>query len=190
MASCKSTADQPAWFAPDAEPRAFRSALGRYATGVTVVTAAGQGTPVGITVNSFASVSLEPALVLWSAGKTSSRHDVFVGAEHFAIHVLSADQRDLCEAFVRARPDFPTGRANFNAHGVPILHDCLAVFECQRDTVHDAGDHSIIIGRVVRAAQRPGAGLVFSHGSFDRTLEPGAIHASGDTRTDGAAKPS
>jgi flavin reductase (DIM6/NTAB) family NADH-FMN oxidoreductase RutF len=169
MAAGKPLADTQGWFAPEAEPRAYRCALGRYATGVTVVTAAGQGGPVGITVNSFASVSLEPALVLWSAGKTSSRHAVFVGAEHFAIHVLSADQRDICEAFVRAQPEFPTDQASFNARGVPILDGCLAVFECQRETVHDAGDHSIIIGRVVRAVERAGTGLVFSHGGFERT---------------------
>lgn len=152
--------------------REFRDALGRFATGVTVVTAMGDTGPVGITANSFASVSLDPALVLWSPAKSSSRFAVFAQANHFAIHVLGAEQRDMAAHFVRHGTDFDATGWEAGPGGAPLLPGCLARFACRRAAVHDAGDHVIVVGQVLEAAFRDGAPLVFqgaAYGGFART---------------------
>ncbi len=100
-----------------------------------------------MTVNSFASVSLDPPLVLWSPAKSSSRHAAFIGAEYFAIHVLGADQDHLSTAFTRGGSGFDGIEVRFNDEGVPVLPGTLARFECLQQAQHDAGDHTIIIGR-------------------------------------------
>ncbi len=146
--------------------RAFRDALGRFATGVTVVTAATPEGPVGITANSFASVSLDPPLVLWSPAKSSSRFGLFAAAEHFAIHVLGGDQRDLAARFVRHGFDFAGLAPEDGPGGAPLLPECLARFACRRAAAHDAGDHVIILGEVLEAAARDGAPLVFAQGFY------------------------
>lgn len=146
--------------------RDFRNALGRYATGVTVVTADSEIGPLGITANSFASVSLDPALVLWSPAKSSRRFDAFVSAKHYAIHILAADQQSLCRAFTRDGTAFDGLDWHLNAQKVPLINDCLARFECTQIAVHDAGDHAIILGEVTQAGWRDGAPLIFSQGSF------------------------
>lgn len=151
--------------APDTA-RAFRNALGRFATGVTVVTVRGPEGPVGITANSFASVSLDPPLVLWSPAKASSRFPVFAGAEHFAIHVLGADQRDLAAHFTRHGREFDGLEVTDGPGGAPLIGNCLARFACRRFAVQDAGDHVIILGEVLEAAYREGAPLVFSQGFY------------------------
>ncbi len=154
-------------FTPGPETaRDLRDALGRFATGVTVVTAQGPHGPVGITANSFASVSLDPALVLWSPAKSSSRFPVFAEARHFAIHVLGDDQRDLAAHFVRHGQDFGALDYADGPGGAPCLGRCLARFACKTEAVHDAGDHVIIIGAVLEAALAEGAPLVFSQGTY------------------------
>ena len=153
-------------FRPADDPRAFRTALGRFATGVTVVTALSHEGPIGITANSFSSVSLDPALVLWSPAKASSRHDAFVAAQHFAVHVLGAEQRPICDAFVRSKFGFEGLSVISNRDNVPIIAGCLATFECKLSVVHDAGDHSIVIGEVERARERSGEPLIFASGAF------------------------
>jgi flavin reductase (DIM6/NTAB) family NADH-FMN oxidoreductase RutF len=156
-------------FVPGAENhRAFRNALGSFTTGVTVVTAITADGPIGMTVNSFASVSLDPPLVLWSPAKSSSRHGAFTGARHFAIHVLGADQDHLSAAFTRGGKGFDGIDVRFNDEGVPVLPGTLARFECAEQAQHDAGDHTIIIGRVLRVAHRQGEPLCFSGGRFGR----------------------
>ena len=147
------------------QERAYRDCLGRFATGVTVVTAATADGPVGITANSFASVSLDPALVLWSPAKGSARFDVFTGASHYAIHVLAAEQTGLARHFARtgAFGDVP---ALPGPQGVPLLEGALARFVCRREAVHDAGDHAIVVGRVLEAGQRAGDPLVFLGGAY------------------------
>jgi flavin reductase (DIM6/NTAB) family NADH-FMN oxidoreductase RutF len=161
-------------FAPDpGNARAFRDALGAFPTGVTVVTATGlDGLPVGITANSFASVSLEPPLVLWSPARSSSRHDHFVRAAAFAIHVLGAEQEDLAARFVRGGDGFRGLPALPNREGVPLIAGTVARFECATEALHDGGDHTIVIGRVLRVAHRPGAPLCFAGGRY-RRLTPG-----------------
>ncbi|MGP3696261.1 flavin reductase family protein [Rhodobacter sp. NSM] len=161
---------EEAVFAPETDARAFRDALGRFATGVTVVTVLDGEGPMGMTANSFASVSLDPPLVLWSPARSSSRFDIFAGADHFAIHVLDDEQGDLAQRFTRGGAGFDGLQYRSNSDGVPLLPAPLARFDCRRMAVHDGGDHAIVVGEVLRAAMRPGAPLLFSQGRFGRFL--------------------
>ena len=154
-------------FRPDsANGRAFRDALGNFATGVTIVTCNSTAGPLGITANSFASVSLEPPLVLWSPARASKRCAAFEAAEHFAIHVLSESQQDHCATFAKEGGNFGGLDWTRSEDGVPLIENCLARFQCVRHAVYDGGDHSIIVGRVQIASVRDGKPLVFSRGSF------------------------
>lgn len=146
--------------------RRFRDALGAFATGVTVITAAAPEGPVGITANSFASLSLDPPLVMWAPARASRRFDALVGAEYFAIHVLGQGQFALARHFSREGRDFALPGVVQSARGVPLLPGCLARFECRRAAVHDGGDHAIVIGHVERVEHRPGAALVFNAGDY------------------------
>lgn len=155
----------------DMEPpqeRPFRDALGQFATGVTVVTAATDDGPIGMTANSFSSVSMEPPLVLWCPAKSSTRFELFAKAAHFAIHVLAADQRDVALAFARSGVAFGGLDLTVNAQGVPVFDRCLARFECDTHQIHDAGDHAIILGHVRSAAFGEGEPLIFAQGQFGR----------------------
>lgn len=154
-------------FDPAADPRAFRTALGSFATGITVVTTrAPDGAPVGITANSFASVSLDPPLVLWSPARASRRFPAFAGAPTFAVHVLSHDQQAVCDAFVRAAQGFGAIPFSEGPGGLPLIEGCLARLVCDREAAIEAGDHVILIGRVREAVTRPGAPLVFQGGRY------------------------
>lgn len=144
----------------------FRAALSRFATGVTVVTCLSDRGPLGMTVNSFASVSLDPPLVLWSPAKSSSRHDAFVAAERFVIHILGAEQEKTCRQFTKEGLNFDGLEVTTCGGGAPLIQGCLAHFECSRFAVHDAGDHTIIVGRVEAAAAKTGKPLVFAGGAF------------------------
>jgi flavin reductase (DIM6/NTAB) family NADH-FMN oxidoreductase RutF len=146
--------------------RQLRDGLGRFASGVTVVTAATADGPIGMTANSFSSVSMDPPLVLWCPAKSSSRYRFFAQARHFAIHVLSADQQDVAMAFARSGKAFDATPWESNAHDVPVFFDCLARFECETFAMHDAGDHSLMVGRVHLSAFRDGEPLIFSQGKF------------------------
>lgn len=151
---------------PTTDSRGYRSALGAFATGVTIVTTDSDEGPVGITVNSFSSVSLDPPLVLWSPAKGSNRFRHFAKAQHFAIHVLHSHQRYICEGFARSKTAFDGLDWEVGKHGVPIIGGCLACFECDLEASHDAGDHVIQVGRVRRAAFREGAPLLFQSGKL------------------------
>ncbi|MDR7127037.1 flavin reductase (DIM6/NTAB) family NADH-FMN oxidoreductase RutF [Pseudorhodobacter sp. 4114] len=155
-------------FTPEDNPRAFRDALGRFATGVTVVTCATPDGPMGFTANSFAAVSLDPALVLWSPAKASSRFAPFAQAQHYAIHVLDAEHTGWLTRFGRGGAGFHGLSHEANAEGVPVIHGALARFDCAQHATHDGGDHLIVVGRVLRAAYREGAPLVFSQGAYGR----------------------
>lgn len=132
------------------DPRDLRQALGCFATGVTVVTTCTEdGQPVGLTVNSFSSVSLEPALVLWSLVNGSPSRGLFETASHFAINILAADQLELCQRFSRPHADRFAGiQWSRGESGVPLLANCVAQFECRREQVLDGGDHRIFLGNV------------------------------------------
>lgn len=159
-----SAAESESVFSPEDDSLAFRRALGSFATGVTIVTARGPDGPVGITANSFASVSLDPPLVLWSPAKASRRFGYFAEARHYAIHVLGAEDEAICEGFSRAHSAFDTLDWSENAHGVPLIHGVAARFECSLEASHDAGDHVILVGRVTRATHDPQVPLVFHAG--------------------------
>ncbi|MBV7394907.1 flavin reductase family protein [Mameliella sediminis] len=148
------------------DSHAFRDALGRFGTGVTVITCATPTGPLGITANSFSSVSLDPPLVLWSPAKSSSRYPFFMAAQRFAIHVMGAEQFDLCRGFARSGDAFSETDWRTSAQGVPLIDGCLALFECLQVAAHDAGDHSILVGQVERAAARDGAPLLFQGGRY------------------------
>jgi flavin reductase (DIM6/NTAB) family NADH-FMN oxidoreductase RutF len=133
---------------------------------VTVVTAEGPAGPVGITANSFASVSLDPPLVLWSPGRASGRFPVFSAAGRFAIHILSEEQMALALHFVRnGQPPEGLSWAE-GSGGMPVLPDCLARFDCALHAAHDGGDHLIVVGRVLHAVVREGTPLVFLGGAY------------------------
>lgn len=144
----------------------FRQALGQFATGVTIVTCRGTDGPVAITANSFNSVSLDPALVLWSAAKTSKRYPFFAAAQNYAIHVLGAHQIDLCKRFAKSAHDFDGVEWSYSNAGVPIIHGCLARFECTQSAHHDGGDHTIMVGQVVDFETNSGSPLIFAQGDF------------------------
>jgi flavin reductase (DIM6/NTAB) family NADH-FMN oxidoreductase RutF len=149
--------------------RALRDALGQYATGVTVVTArAGGGRPpVGLTVNSFTSVSLNPPLVLWCVRRDSPSLLVLRDATHVAVHVLAARQRPLADRFARGGDDKFAGLPTApGLGGAPLLPGTLARFECRLVDLRDAGDHVIATAEVERYAVTAGAPLVFHDGRF------------------------
>lgn len=150
------------------DARAFRDALGQFPTGVAVVTAAGEASHIGITVNSFTAVSLEPPLVLWCIDRRSRRHDPFVAAPGFTVSILSADHKAVSARLAGPGEHSLDGLALLDtALGPPALADSLAVFECAREEVVAGGDHSVLIGRVLRF-HRPqhGAPLVFFQGRY------------------------
>ena len=150
------------------DSRAFRDALGRFATGITVVTIATRDGPMGFTANSFASVSLDPPLVLWSPARSAARFPFYAAARHYAIHVLGAEQSDLSGRFVRGGAGFDGLAHEIGEHDVPILPQALARFDCLQVATHDGGDHLIIVGRVLRASARDGLPLIFSQGAYGR----------------------
>lgn len=154
-------------------PEDFRAALGRYATGVTIVTTMGDRGPVGITANSFTSVSLDPPLVLWCPARQSQRFAAFAAADHYAIHVLAADQIDLCRRFSRAGGAFDGLATGVTPEGLPLLLGCLARFDCAAHAAHEGGDHAILVGRVLRAALREGEPLLFWGGRYGDFLHHG-----------------
>jgi len=153
--------------------RALRGAFGRFATGVTVVTAAAERGPIGITANSFTSVSLDPALLLWCPAKVSRRHDAFVSAERFALHVMGTGQDKITWAFANTAEAFEHCDWERSEHGVPLIAGCPARFECTiRDRI-DAGDHTVIIGHVTRVATEDGpVARVFLGGDYGQ-FDPG-----------------
>ncbi|AXI47332.1 flavin oxidoreductase [Sulfitobacter sp. SK012] len=156
-------------FVPATETTAdLRRAFGRYGTGVTVVTTKTPTGLVGMTANSFTSVSLDPALVLWSPATSSKRHDIFASAAGFCVHVLGADQLALAQHFATQGHDFETVDWIEGPTGAPTLQGCLAAFHCETYAVHPAGDHSLILGHVKSAAMRENddPGLMFDRGRF------------------------
>ena len=151
----------PSFSMPD-----FRAALGMFATGVTIVTARGaDGTPVGLTANSFNSVSLTPPLVLWSLARSAGSMPAFERGSHYAINILAADQHALAERFAsKALDRFADLTFREGAGGAPILEGAAAVFECFNRSRYEEGDHVIFVGEVERCASRAGAQPLIFHG--------------------------
>lgn len=169
------------------DPRAFRNALGQFATGVTIVTACGPGGErVGATVSSFNSVSLDPPLVLFSLDKRAYSRAIFESSTHFAVHVLSLEQKELAQRFAMRGADKFAGLPCGGGLGdAPILDDCAACFECETRHQYDGGDHVIFVGEVKRFNHVAGAPLVFHGGAFAeaRLLSGAPIDAAVDEST-------
>ena len=142
--------------------------MGCFATGVAVVTAVDKnGEKVGMTINSFNSVSLEPPLVLWSIANDSQSFETFVDAEHFAVNVLAVHQQNICEQFAAQGADKFNGlECSEGITGVPILPIYSAVFECRAEHRYDVGDHAILVGRVLRFEDRETDPLIFYRGHY------------------------
>ena len=152
------------------DSRAFRNALGSFATGITVVTTiAPDGEPIGVTVNSFSSVSLEPPLVQFCLGRAAMSFEAFTTAKSFAVNVLAEGQADLSVRF--SKRDLQerwegVGVERWDS-GVPILSGCLANLECDREHVYEGGDHVLILGRVRRlTSTAEGKPLLYFRGAY------------------------
>lgn len=159
-------------FIPGADTaRAYRDALGCFGTGVTIVTTLTKTGPLAITVNSFTSVSLDPALLLWCPARSSLRHDAFVAAKAFSIHVLAEDQLEMAQHFAKNGEGFCEGKWQLSAADTPALPGVLARFDCTHFEAHPAGDHTILIGQVKAVTTRPGKGLIFKRGQYGGFLE-------------------
>ena len=162
-------AQPPAFSAAD-----FRAALGTFATGVTIVTTrAPDGSPVGMTVNSFNSVSLAPPLVLWSLSRAASARGVFAGCSHYAVNVLGVGQQALAERFASRQPGRWDGVVyDDGAGGAPLIAGAVATFECFNRSRYDEGDHVIFVGEVERCQHQAQAAPLLFHGGRFYTEHP------------------
>ncbi len=151
---------------PSFTPQEFRSALGMFATGVTIVTArAANGRLVGLTANSFNSVSLNPPLVLWSLARAAGSMAVFSAGSHYAINVLAADQQALAQRFAAKDLDRWAGVTwTAGVAGAPLLDGAAASFECFNRSRYEEGDHVIFVGEVERCTHRADASPLLFHG--------------------------
>ncbi len=148
--------------------RQLRNALGHFATGVCVVTAATETGPIGLTINSFASVSLNPPLVLWSLDRASDRAEAFHIAERFAINVLPEELKDLASSLAKKGAHaIPEGMLENEPHGIPVISGALARFVCKVEQRYDGGDHVIFVGLVEEFTHvHEGRPLLFHRGAF------------------------
>lgn len=151
---------------PTFDPKDFRQALGMFATGVTIVTTcAADGSPVGVTANSFNSVSLNPPLVLWSLAKNARSLDAFKNGEHWNVHILSQEQEALSNLFARAGQDkFGQQALDAGVTNAPLLTGCSARFQCKTMFQYEGGDHIIFVGEVL---------------AYDRCERPPLLYVTG-----------
>ncbi|WP_428826149.1 flavin reductase family protein [Azonexus sp. IMCC34842] len=156
------------------DTRALRNALGRFATGIAVVTAIDpDGHPIGLTVNSFSAVSLEPPLVLWCLDNGSHNLEAFRRASHHAINILSVTQQDLSNRFATWPTDRFVGLPwQPGAGGAPVFPACCSSFEVANETAHVAGDHTVFIGRIEKFSETPDlAPLLFHAGQYRKLAD-------------------
>jgi len=152
---------------PRDDTRAFRRALGQFATGVTVMTAEVGASMAGVTVNSFCSLSLDPPLILWSIARTSRSFPVFESSSHFAVSILGANQLEVSQAFASSSENkFENVAWRRGLNGVPLLEGAIATLECARNRTYDGGDHIIIVGRVERYSYVDGDALLYVQGRY------------------------
>jgi flavin reductase (DIM6/NTAB) family NADH-FMN oxidoreductase RutF len=159
---------------PTEEARAFRNSLGVFATGVCVVSAmTPEGQPMGLTINSFASVSLNPPLILWSIDKASDTMPVFEAVHAFTVNVLAEGDKDLSQRLSRkGHHGLNDGEWRAGATGAPVLNDAIAHFDCVISARHDGGDHVILVGEVKAHAHKDGGHpLLYYRGRY-RGLAP------------------
>jgi flavin reductase (DIM6/NTAB) family NADH-FMN oxidoreductase RutF len=151
------------------DPRALRNAFGWFATGVAIVTTKVAGKdPIGITVNSFSSVSLDPPLVLWCLDKGSDTIDTFEACEAFTVNILSEDQKHLSNELAKSGDhSLAEVATSTGENGCPRIEEALAVFECELYARHDAGDHIILIGQIKAfSSEQEGRPLVYHRGGY------------------------
>ena len=148
--------------------RRYRRALGAFATGVTIVTTrAADGAAVGLTANSFNSLSLDPPMVLWALDRRSLSLAAFEAAEHFAVHVLAAHQQELSDLFAtRGADKFGAVECDNGLGSVPLLRDCSARFQCRTEFRYDGGDHVIFVGQVLAFDETDLPPLAFHRGTY------------------------
>ncbi|WP_394730661.1 flavin reductase family protein [Altererythrobacter sp. GH1-8] len=153
--------------------RAFRKALGAFATGVTIVTTRdANGEPIGVTASSFNSVSLDPPLVLWSLAKSSLSRQAFSDSGYFAVHVLAEGQEHMADRFARSGEDKFAGLDwDHCERGSPLFNDFAARFECQLVHEYDGGDHVILVGEVNRFDTKDHPPLLYHGGSYGQFRE-------------------
>ena len=156
------------FLAEEADKKQLRSLLGQFATGVTVVTTTGQdGRKVGMTANSFTSVSLEPPLILWNIAKTATNLDDFRECEHFAINILNEQQEQTSNHFAKSATDkFNSIEQVEDVLGIPVLSDALATLVCKNYEWVEAGDHYIILGQIEHCSINSGKPLLFHNGKY------------------------
>ncbi|MEV5681462.1 flavin reductase family protein [Streptomyces sp. NPDC052179] len=162
------------------DPAVFRHVLGHVPTAVCVVTATTPSGPVGVTVGSFTSVSLDPPLVVFYVGLTSASAEAIAGAGSFRVNVLAEDQQEVCMAFARRAADrFATGDWEFGAHTAPRLGGAAAWITCDVEGSFPAGDHVAVVGRVrdLSAARPPSKPLIFHRGRPARLDRAHGVHA-------------
>jgi len=158
--------------APDGlDARAYRRAMGAFATGVCVVTVEGPSGPVGMTVNSVTSVSLDPPLLLWCLDDSAERAGAFLEGLPFSLHVLGAGEAGWADRFSRGDCRLTAAEAGQAETGAPILKGALARFDCVLHEQIAMGDHQILVGRVIHFEAREGAGLTFFRGRYGRIQE-------------------
>ncbi|MDQ0268513.1 flavin reductase family protein [Cytobacillus purgationiresistens] len=147
----------------------FKEVMGNYPTGVTVVTMTdNEGVPLGLTVNSFASVSLDPMLLLWSIDKRVSTYDKFTNTDQFAIHVLASDQAEVCSLFASKGIDrFKNCEWEKSKNDLPIIAGSAGVFQCKTFKTIEAGDHMIIVGEVIDIESNKKEPLLYHKRKFD-----------------------
>ena len=160
--------------APNFSQPEFRMALGMFATGVTIVTArTAEGELMGLTANSFNSVSLDPPLVLWSLARAAASLPAFSTGSHYAINILAADQRDLARRFAARDVDrFADVEFFEGVGGAPLLAGAAATFECFNRSRYEEGDHVIFVGEVEHCSHRAGASPLLFHGGKYYTEHP------------------
>ena len=150
------------------DSRQLRNVLGRFFTGVTVVTTVDDaGKAWGVTANSFTSVSLDPPLILWNQAVASASHPVFRSAERFAINILAQDQISVSQRFSRPHPDkFQGVSITTGLGGIALIDGCCAVLECRKVATHDGGDHAVFIGQIDRMSSNNRQPLLFGDGQY------------------------
>jgi flavin reductase (DIM6/NTAB) family NADH-FMN oxidoreductase RutF len=155
---------------PELSPAAFRHALGRFVTGVTVMTTClPSGVRAGVTVSSFNTLSLDPPLILWSLALKTPSLPVFLESGYFAVNILASDQSELALQFARHAPDkFVDVRISDGLHGVPLIEGAVAHLQCRMQQRLQGGDHELIIGRILKADVHERAPLVYGQGRFGR----------------------
>ena len=171
--------------------RRYRRALGSFTTGVTIVTTrAADGTSVGLTANSFNSLSLDPPMVLWALDRRSLSLAAFEAAEHFAVHVLASHQQALSDRFAtRGADKFGALECETGLGSVPLLRDCSARFQCRTEFRYDGGDHVIFVGRVLAFDETDLPPLAFHRGTYGtvtRSVAEGDVVAPGGEGADGS----